>query len=106
MPFTGSYEDVKKAYFKSQQTALVETATLKYTSDDFEQAAFSQKASLPITTEVTTAKRRYLNSQGLASYANQNLTDMWMEWLRTKGYTQANLTDREYAFFTAGSVNL
>lgn len=76
------------------------------TADDYEMAAFCQKTSLPYPTEVTSAIRKYFSIKGISGAYSRNLSDLWYDWLGTKGFTQASLRDRQRAFFADGTVNL
>ncbi len=103
---TGTFEDVRKAYYKSQQTLLTESSSLNYSVDDFEMAAVCQAASLSYPHEITSAWRLYFQQEGLTNVYTKNLSDLWYEWLATKGFTQSSLRDRQRAFFADGTVAL
>jgi len=106
MTNTGTFEDVRKAYFKSQQTLFTETSTKQYTGDDFEQAAVCEATSLSYPQNISDAWRLYFQQEGLSDVYTKNLSDLWYLWLGTKGFTQDSLRDRQRAFFSAGTVNL
>ena len=101
-----TFEDLRKAYFKSQQTLFTETSTKSYTGDDFEQAAVCQKTSQAYPKNTVDSWRLYFQQQGLSNVYTRNLSDLWYQWLGSKGFTQASLRDRQRAFYANGTVNL
>jgi hypothetical protein len=99
------FNTAKRAYFKSQQTIFTPAMGEKQTLD-YEQAAVCQATGLSYPQEITQAWRVYFQQEGLSNVYSRHLSDLWYQWLATKGFTQASLRDRLKAFYEAGTVNL
>ena len=96
------FNTAKREYFYSQQTRLPITSNVY----DLERQALSEKLSITLLTkfDILQAWRVYFNSEGISNSYTRNLSDLWYEWLGTKGFT-GSLRDRQRQFYNSG-VNL
>jgi hypothetical protein len=99
------FEDLKKAYFKGQQSTYGDG---KHTLD-YEAAALSEALSItliPISKLPETWRVYFYTVSGYTDAYTKNLSDLWYRWLGDNGFTKSNLRGRLRDFYEDGTVTL